>query len=120
MENSKENAKPLGLFPPPPFFSMSSFFSSRMQMGWLAQQLSSCNHKGRTKETRDLKHSDGLELGSQCQILPARGLAVGEKSVQGASGRVTWADGLVSLLLYAVLRKHTRGRRTWGEYREDT
>lgn len=57
---------------PSPFFSMSSFFSSSMQIGWLAPPLPSHNHKAKT---RDL-NSEGLELPSQCQTLPARELAV--------------------------------------------
>lgn len=52
--------------------SMSPFFSSRMQMGWLAQPLPSHNHK---VKTRDL-NSEGLELQSQRQTLPAHELAV--------------------------------------------
>lgn len=61
--------KRIGFVAPP---SMSSFFSSRMHMEWLAQPLPSHNHKAKT---RDL-NSEGLELLSQHQTLPASELAV--------------------------------------------
>lgn len=66
-----------------------------MQMGWLALQLPSCSHEGKTKRTHRGLSSEMLELPNHYQTLFASGLIVRKKSPPGIKGKIyidRWMD----------------------------